>query len=101
MNFKIIDQSVYDKLIGKNVLLMMKENLHLTEVKIVEIKQYRILVEIIGKPNAVAMGIRKEDCIIFPMRVPRSRLKNLIKSQTKINDNLEKYIEQFAYQASK
>ena len=45
MNFKITDQSVYEKLVGKNVLLMMKENLNLTEVKIVEIKQYRILVD--------------------------------------------------------
>ena len=101
MNFKITDQSVYEKLVGKNVLLMMKENLNLTEVNIVEIKQYRILVEIIGKPKAVAMGIKKVDCVIFPIRVPRNRLRNIIKSQTEINDSLEKYIEQFAYQVSK
>lgn len=101
MNFKITDQSVYEKLVGKNVLLMMKGKLNLTEVKVIETTQYRIRVKIIGKPNAIMMGVRKEDCIIFPIRVPRNRLRNIIKSITEMNDSLEKYIKQFAYQVSK
>ncbi len=101
MNFKITDQSVYEKLVGKNVLLMMKGKLNLTEVKVIETTQYRIRVKIIGKPNAIMMGVKKTDCVIFPIRVPRNRLRNIIKTVTEINNSLEKYIKQFAYQVSK
>lgn len=99
--FEFISQPIYNRLVGRNVLLMIKSNFSLIEVTIVEITQHRFKVKVINKPNAVVMGVRKVDVVLFPIKVPRNKLKKIIKNSIEDDKNLTKYIEQFAYRVSK
>ena len=98
MAFKITDQNKYDRLIGKTVLLFIKESYRLTEVKVIEITQHRIRV----KPfkSEVVSGVRKEDVMLLPISTSRNRLNNFIKNATTCEDVLQKYLDSNAYKLS-
>ena len=96
-NIKLTDQHVTAKLIGRNVLLMIKDGFKLIEVTIIEFTQHRVKIKLIGKPDSFIQGMRKNDVVLFPMRTPRPKLKKLIKSAENSDENFKDYIDQYGY----
>ena len=86
----------YSKLVGKNVLLMMKSSFTLSEVQIIEFTQHRVRVKVL-KGSGVVQGVRKKDIVLFPLRTPRIKLNTLIKKAIDINSNLDDFIDQYGY----
>ena len=94
--FDFADQPISNKLIGKNVLLMMKTSFTLSEVNIIEFTQHRVRVTVLGG-SGIIHGLRKKDIVLFPLRTPRIKLNTVIKKAIDADSNLNDFIKQYGY----